>query len=93
LERGQQLLSFARFLAFETFQTTELDFLDDESKETDDDMHWDALLASEQGQNALDRLADEALAAIRAGESRSIVFAADGEISPHDEYERILRSL
>lgn len=92
-ERGQQLLSFARFLAFETFQTTELDFLDDESEETDDDVGWDALLASEKGQNALDRLADEALASIRAGESRPIVFAADGEIVPHDENERLIRSL
>ncbi|RLT44403.1 MAG: hypothetical protein DWI57_03295 [Chloroflexi bacterium] len=81
-ERGQQLLTFARFLAFETFQTTELDFLDDETEETDNDARWDALLASDVGQNALDRLADEALAAIRAGESRPIAFGADGEIVP-----------
>ena len=81
-ESRQQLLTFARFLAFETFQATELDFLDDELDETDNDRRWDALLASDEGQTALDRLADEALASIRAGESRPIVFAADGEIVP-----------
>ena len=76
------MLTFARFLAFERFQATELDFLDDESEETDNDARWDALLASDEGQNALDRMADEALASIRAGESRPIAF-----------YERIIRSL
>jgi hypothetical protein len=39
-------------------------------------------LASDAGQNTLDRLADEALAAILAGESRPIAFGADGEIVP-----------
>lgn len=29
-ERGQQLLAFGRFLAYETFETTELDFLEEE---------------------------------------------------------------
>ncbi|MFZ1755020.1 MAG: hypothetical protein WAU10_14825 [Caldilineaceae bacterium] len=81
-EGGRQLLTYARFLAFERFQTTEFDFLDDETEETENDLRWDALLASDDGQSALDWLADEALASIRAGDSRAIVFTADGEIAP-----------
>lgn len=80
-EGGRQLLTYARFLAFENFQTTELDFLEDELDETENDARWDALLASDDGQNALDHLADEALASIRAGESSAILFTADGEIA------------
>lgn len=81
-EGGRQLLTYARFLAFERFQATELDFLDDEIEETENDLRWDALLASDDGQSALDRLADDALASIRAGESSVIAFTADGEIVP-----------
>jgi hypothetical protein len=85
-ERGRQLLAFARFLAFETFETTDLDFLEDEldieEPYTEDDARWDALLASEEGQLVLDKLADEALADIRAGKARPMVFTSDGEIAP-----------
>jgi hypothetical protein len=85
-ERRMQLLAFARFLAFETFQTTDLDSLEDESDieetYTEADERWDALLASEEGQLALDKLADQALADIRDGKASSMVFTADGEIAP-----------
>lgn len=81
-ERKSQILTFARFIAFETFQTTDLDFLKDiEDTETEANVLWDELLASEAGQNVLDKLADEALAEIRAGNAKSIVFTRDGEIS------------
>ena len=63
-ERGKQLLDFARFLAFETFNTTDLDFLDN-LVETETDAKWDTLLASDEGQTALDQLADEAVATIK----------------------------
>ncbi|HRJ43766.1 MAG: hypothetical protein KJZ86_24930 [Caldilineaceae bacterium] len=66
-----------------------LDFLDDELAETENDTRWDALLTSDDGQNALDYLADEALASIRAGESSAVLLTANGEILP----ERIPRSL
>ena len=84
-ERGQQLLAFARFLAFETFQPTELDFLDElelEEPESEADRCWDELLDSEKGQLALEQLADQALAEIRAGKATPLVFTADGEIAP-----------
>jgi hypothetical protein len=85
-ERGLQLLAFARFLAYETFQTTELDFLEEdvdlEVTPTAADERWDELLASEAGQLALDQLADEALADLRAGKARPMTFTPDGEIAP-----------
>lgn len=85
-ERKAQVLAFARFLAFETFETTELDFLGEdvarEGTQTDADARWDELLASEDGQRALDALADEALAGIRAGNAKPMAFTEDGEIAP-----------
>lgn len=84
-ERQSQILAFARFLAFETFQMTDLDFLEETDlgdDNTEADARWDELLASEEGQRALDKLADEALADIRAGKAKPMVFTEDGEISP-----------
>jgi hypothetical protein len=84
-ERKSQILAFARFLAFETFQTTDLATLEEidfEDTYTEADARWDQLLASEEGQLALDRLADAALASIRAGEASAIGFTKDGEIAP-----------
>jgi hypothetical protein len=85
-ERQLHLLAYARFLAFETFETVDLDFLEDESDTgttyTEGDARWDALLASEEGQLALDRLADQALAEIRDGKANSMVFTVDGELAP-----------
>lgn len=75
-ERGKQLLDFARFLAFETFNTTELDFLD-EVVQTEADAKWDTLFASHEGQTALDHLADAALAAIKAGTNTPIIVTDD----------------
>lgn len=68
-ERSAQVLAFARFIAYETFKPDEIQFLEKEEifedVETENDAHWEALFASETGQNALDQLADEALAEIR----------------------------
>lgn len=41
---------------------------------TEADARWDELLASAEGQLALDKLADEALADIRAGNAKPIIF-------------------
>ena len=40
---------------------------------TDADARWDELLASDEGQLALDKLADEALAEIRAGNAKPMI--------------------
>ncbi|MBP8124828.1 MAG: hypothetical protein KAZ26_19455 [Caldilineaceae bacterium] len=85
-ERKAQLFAFARFLAAETAQTTDLDFFEEdanvENGYTASDAHWDDLLASENGQLALDKLADEALADIRAGKAKPMVFTKNGELAP-----------
>jgi hypothetical protein len=85
-ERQTQLLAFARFLAFETFQTTDLDFLEAEldldEPLTAEDARWDALLASSEGQLGLEKLAAEALAEIRAGKGTAVVITPQGELAP-----------
>ena len=83
-ERKAQMLAFARFLAFETFQTVDPDFLEDELEDTytEADAKWDEMLASEEGQRVLEKLADEALAEIRAGKATEVTFTEEGEIAP-----------
>lgn len=66
-----------------TDQTTmpndeEADF---EDAYTEADARWDELLASEEGQRVLDKLADEALTEIRAGNVKPMVFTEEGEIA------------
>ena len=84
-ERGQQILDFARFIVYETFKTKDDQVLEDvalEEEYTENDQRWEALFASEESQNALDKLADEALADIRAGKASAMIFTPTGEISP-----------
>ena len=85
-ERKAHVLSFARFLAFETTQTVEYAFSEEDAALKDDstesDARWDALLTSEDGQFALDKLADEALAEIRAGKASPIILTENGKFSP-----------
>lgn len=85
-ERKAQVLAFARFLAFETYQTKDLDFVEGQAGfddvNTESDARWDALLATEEGQLALEKLADEALADIRAGKARSMAITENGELAP-----------
>ena len=45
---------------------------------TENDQRWDRLLESVAGQLALDRLADDAMAEIRAGRGTSIAFTESG---------------
>ena len=83
-EGKSQVLAFARFVASETLWATDPDFLEKSEFEdvyTQSDARWDKLLASEEGQLALDKLADEALAEIRAGNAKPMIFTEDGEIS------------
>ena len=49
---------------------------------TIDDARWNALLVTEESQRLLEKMADEALSEIEAGQARPIVFAEDGEIAP-----------
>lgn len=59
---------------------------EDESAEeiAAEDERWDALLATDESQRMLEKMADEALAEIQSGRARPRVFAEDGEITPHN---------
>ena len=85
-ERGQQILDFGRFIVYETFKTKDDQVLEDVAllaeEYTENDRRWEDLFASEESQNALDKLADEALADIRAGKASAMIFTPTGEISP-----------
>jgi hypothetical protein len=47
-----------------------------------EDEKWDALLATEEAQSLLEKLADEALEEHQAGRTKPIVFTDDGQITP-----------
>ena len=52
-----------------------------------DNARWDALLATDESQALLDRLADEALAELRAGKTRPMVVTDDGRLVPGEAGE------
>jgi hypothetical protein len=80
-DRVTQLIDFARFLAAQSF--AEKMALGENPDEVEaDNAAWDALLATDESQNLLDTLADEALAEHRAGHTRPMTFSIDGRIKP-----------
>lgn len=84
-ERVSQVIDFAQFLEFQIAGTQGMDWLDkDESDEAikQDNARWDALLATDESQHLLERMADEALAEIQAGHARPMVFTEEGAIAP-----------
>ena len=75
-ERVSEVLDFAQFLEIQTAKASEED-----QAYTEDDARWDALLATEESQRLLEKLADEALAEIEAGQASPMVFNEEGEIA------------
>lgn len=80
--RAAQLVDFARFLEAQSW--AEGLERQDESLEAieADNARWDALLATDESQALLERLADEALAELRAGKTRPMAFTDDGRLVP-----------
>lgn len=78
--RLEQLVDFARFL--ET-QIRGEEFIPEQAaiESEADDARWDALLATDEGQMLLDKLANEALAEHRAGKTKAMAFSM-GRIVP-----------
>ena len=76
-ERAEQLVDFARFLEAQLLEEA---LLEDDDQNDRDDARWDSLLASEEGQALLERLAGEALTEHRAGRTRPLIFNDEGEI-------------
>jgi len=84
-ERVTQVIDFAQFLESRITATSTADLLAEEESEAEiaaDNARWDALLATEEAQRLLEKMADEALADMRAGRARPMIFTEDGEIAP-----------
>jgi hypothetical protein len=82
-ERVSQVIDFAQFLEFQITKTYDDDLLDENEEEiAAENARWDALLATDESQRLLEKMADEARAEIQAGRARPMVFTEDGEIAP-----------
>lgn len=84
-DRVAQVLDFAEFLASRNKQPNGRAVLDTEVSTENaptGDARWDALLASDESQRLLERMADEAEAQIAAGQAQDMIFTKDGEIAP-----------
>ncbi len=80
-ERVTQLIDFARFLEAQVF-AEELAATESPAEIEADIAEWDALLATDETQELLDRLANEALEEHRAGQTRLMCFTDEGRIAP-----------
>lgn len=80
--RAAQLVDFARFLEAQYLEES-MEWQDESVDRIEaDNARWDALLASDESQALLERLADEALAELRAGKTRPMAFTDDGRLVP-----------
>lgn len=79
--RIEQLVDFARFL--ETQSLNEELIQEEGLAEIEaDNARWDALLATDEAQTLLEKLAQEALAEHRAGKTKPMAFNDKGQIVP-----------
>jgi hypothetical protein len=75
-----EVIDFAQFLESRMRQADQS--LDESAApDTEENARWDTLLATDESQRLLERLADEAVADIQAGHAKPIVFTEDGEIA------------
>jgi hypothetical protein len=84
-ERVSQVIDFARFLEIQMTKTYDDYLLDEDESEKEiaiENTRWDTLLATDEFQCLLEKMADKALADIQAGRARPMVFTEDGEIAP-----------
>ncbi len=79
--RAAQLLDFARFLKAQAL-VEQLVVAENLAEVETDNEQWDVLLATDDAQNLLDKLADDALAEHRAGKTRPMTFTPQGRIVP-----------
>ncbi|MBC8447503.1 MAG: hypothetical protein H8D78_07115 [Chloroflexi bacterium] len=79
-DRAAQLADFARFLAAQAL-AEEIVREENAAEVEADEARWDELLATEEAQAVLEKLADEALAEHRAGRTRPMIFTEDGRIA------------
>ena len=79
--RVEQLVDFARFLETQSL-SEELIQEEDMAEIEADNARWDALLATDEAQSLLEKLAQEALVEHRAGKTRPMAFNDKGQIIP-----------
>jgi NADH dehydrogenase/NADH:ubiquinone oxidoreductase subunit G len=80
-ERVLEVIDFAQFLELKTDLAAALENESEEAVAAEN-AHWDALLADERSQSLLEKMADEALAEIEAGQGEPILLTEDGELGP-----------
>ena len=78
-ERVEQLVDFARFLQAQSL-SDQLMQEENSAAVAADNARWDALLATNQSQDLLEKLADEALAEYRAGKAQPMRFDDAGRM-------------
>lgn len=79
--RAEQLVDFARFLEAQVL-TEKLTQEETAAALEDDNARWDALLATDEAQSLLEKLANEALAEHRAGKTKPMMINNAGKIAP-----------
>jgi hypothetical protein len=79
--RIEQLVDFAHFLEAQSLVET-LTLQEDPAEIEADNAQWDTLLATDEAQMLLDKLADEAFTEHKAGKTRPMAFTHEGRIAP-----------
>jgi CRISPR/Cas system-associated protein Csm6 len=80
-KRAEQLIDFARFLEAQSL-SEKLTQGEAMAEIEADNAQWDALLATDESQDLLEKMAAEALAEHQAGRTRPMTFDKKGEIAP-----------
>ncbi len=83
-DRVAQVIEFAAFLESRLKSRDTEQQTGDETPEeiAADNARWDALLATDESQSLLEKLADQAERDIEAGKTSGMKFTEDGEIAP-----------
>jgi len=84
-ERVSQVIDFAQFLESQMNRTHDNSQLDQDESEEEimaENNQWDVLIATDESQNLIEMMADEAVAGIQIGDARPMAFTMDGEIVP-----------
>ena len=80
VSRVEELLDFARFLAWRSQHRQVFSEIDVEDTSDAENEAWDALFATEQSQRLLSRLAAQAIEDDESGETVELVFDANGNL-------------
>ena len=81
VERVSEVIDFAKFLELQQAKIREQrpSFVNNEFS-TEGDKKWDALLASDDAQQLLEKMADEASNEILAGNAKPMIFTKSGQL-------------